>query len=230
MKKIFSVIVCLLTLLMFTGVAICSDAAPVKKPAKVEKTKSQHLKKSELTSGPYVAVNGGVAFLTDSDVVSEGRRSRSEIVDTDFGWAASVAAGLRLKANENIRVEGELGYQKNCVDEGADRRRDERSGDIKAYSFMVNGYYDIVRGKKIVPYLTAGIGVAKVDADVNNFAHVDEIGAAYQIGAGIAYHISDNWHIDLKYRFFDTVDDLGFGNTNPEFSSHNVMLGLRYRF
>lgn len=223
MKKIFSVIVCLLTLLMFTGVAICSDEAAVEKK-KAGQTKKVHLKKLEYTNGPHVTVQGGLTFLTDSDVYND---RRGEIVDTDLGYAFSVAAGYRFNA---IRVEGEIGYQKNCVDENDNLRRAERSGDIKAYSFMVNGYYDFVRGKKIVPFITAGIGVAKVDADVNNFAHVDETAAAYQVGAGIYYTITDNWHIELKYRYFDTVDNLDFGNTNPEFTSHNVLLGVRYRF
>jgi opacity protein-like surface antigen len=132
--------------------------------------------------------------------------------------------------DKEVRVEGEIGYQKNEVDDCS--KCQDLTGDIKAYSFLVNGYFDLVRGKKIVPYITAGIGAAKVDADVNHFAHVDDIGLAYQVGAGIAYHISDNWHIDLKYRFMSVVEVDGFGleNLNPEFTSNNIFVGVRYRF
>jgi opacity protein-like surface antigen len=230
MKKILSVIVSLCTLLMFTGVALSAGAAaPVEKkaPAKVTTAKKQHLKKDELTKGVYVSATGGVAFLTDSDMKDDRRGT----VDTDPGYAFALAVGKRIGIlDKRVRVEGELGYQKNEVEDCS--RRDDATGDIKAYSLLVNGYFDLVRGKKIVPYLTAGIGVAKVDADVNRFAHVDDIGLAYQVGAGIAYHITDNWHIDLKYRFMSVVEVDGFGleNLNPEFTSNNVFVGVRYRF
>jgi len=229
MKKILLIVVSLFTLLMFTGVALCAGAAaPVEKkaPAKVSTAKKQHLKKDELTKGVYVSVLGGAAFLTDSDVI-DGNNLKG--VDTDFGYAVAVAAGKRIGLlDKRVRVECELGYQKNNVDDQNARR--ELTGDIKAYTLLVNGYFDFVKGKKIVPYLTAGVGVAKVDADINNFTHEDDTAGAYQVGAGLAYHITDNWHIDLKYRYIDTFKDLGGENSNPEFTSNNVFLGVRYRF
>jgi opacity protein-like surface antigen len=217
MKKIFAVIVSLMMLLMLSGVSLAETAAPAK-----AKAKKVHLKKSEYTNGPHITVQGGLTFLTDSDVSADDTLTA---VETDPGAALSVAAGYRF---DHVRVEAELGYQKNCVDDTSGRR--ELTGDIKAYSLLVNGYYDFIKGKKIVPFLTAGIGVAKVDADVNNFAHVDDTDFAYQIGAGFYYTITDNWHIELKYRYFDTFTDLGGANTNPEFTTNNVLVGLRYRF
>ncbi|MBN1364364.1 MAG: porin family protein [Syntrophaceae bacterium] len=223
MKKLFAVII---SFFMLSGVAFSAEPAAVPEKQKSAKVKKVHLKKSEYTSGPHITVQGGVAFLTDSDV-TEGNTMR--IVDTDPGYAFSVAAGYRLNAlAKMLRVEGELGYQKNEVDNASGRR--DVTGDIKAYTFLVNGYYDFVGGKKIVPFITAGIGAAKVDADVNYFTHVDDVAGVYQVGAGFYYTITDNWHIELKYRYLDTFTDLEGGNTNPEFSSHNVLLGVRYRF
>jgi len=218
MKKIFTVIVSMMMVLMFASVALCGEG-----PAK----KKQHLKKVELTEGVYVAVNGGVAFLEDGDA---GRAKDVDYFD-DEGYAVTVAVGKRMAAmNKQLRIEGELGYQKNEVDDCNGCHN--ASGDLKAYSFLVNGYYDMVKGKKIVPYLTAGVGVAKVDADINHRAHVEDMGLAYQVGAGIAYHISDNWHIDLKYRFMGVgeIENYKLYNTEPEFETQNVFLGLRYRF
>lgn len=220
MKKIFTVIVSLTVVLMFVGAGFCGEG-----PAK----KKQHLKKVELTEGTYVAVNGGIAFLEDGDA---GIAKGVDYFD-DKGYAVTVAIGKRIAAmNKQVRIEGELGYQKNEVDDCAGSRCRDITGDLKAYSFLVNGYYDMVKGKKIVPYLTAGIGVAKVDADINHRAHVDDLGIAYQVGAGIAYHITDNWHIDLKYRYMGTgeVDNYKLYNTEPEFETQNVFLGIRYRF
>jgi opacity protein-like surface antigen len=236
MKKIFTVVVGLMMLLMFSGVSLSAEpAAPVKaapekqKPAKVAKVEKgkHHLKKSELTKGYYVSVQGGLALLSDGDVlgVKKGGKAGFE-EESAFG----VAVGKRLNAfNKQVRVEGEIGYQENDVDklDGG-----KKSGDIKAYTFLVNGYYDFVKGKKIVPYITAGVGVAKVDARVTNFAHVDDIGLAYQVGVGATYHINDNWHIDLKYRYLAVTELNGIemDKLNPEFATNNIFLGLRYRF
>jgi opacity protein-like surface antigen len=229
MKKLFAVIV---SFLMLSGVALSAGpaapapAAPEKqKPAKVAKVKKHHLKKVELTTGKYVSVQGGVTFTQDGDL------NRESLV-LDDGYSINVAFGKRLKAlDKRVRVEAELGYQKSNVDT-VDGKNDKYSGDVKAYSLLVNGYIDFVKGKKIVPYITAGIGLAKIDSDVNNFAHVDDGGLAYQVGAGIAYHINDNWHIDLKYRYFGVVDMNGFqgDSLNPEFATNSVLLGVRYRF
>ena len=231
MKKLFAVIV---SFLMLSGVALSADpvapapAAPEKqKPARVAKVKKQHLKKSELTRGVYVSVQGGVTLRQDSEV-------DDATVAVDDGFAYGVAVGKRIAAlDKRVRVEGEIGYQKSEADEYCRNGNcKDTTGDMKAYSFLVNGYFDMVKGKKIVPYLTAGIGVAKVDADVNHFSHVDDVNLAYQVGVGIAYHISDNWHIDLKYRYFGMADfdGLKIYNTNPEFENNSVLLGLRYRF
>lgn len=215
MKKILSVIIGTMMLMMIPGISIGSDAAPAKK-AKAAKFKKAAVNK------PYVSVQGGVAFLTDSDVDAG---IRSTAMDFDPGYALGVAAGYKMG---KYRVEGEIGYQKNDVDGALSCRR--TSGDMKAYSFLVNGYYDIATKTRFTPYLTAGIGVAKVDGDFNRIAHVDDTAFAYQVGAGVAYAVNKALAVDLKYRYMDTVDDLGFGNTNPEFSTHNVFLGLRYYF
>lgn len=227
MKKIISVIVGFFMLFMFSGVALSGDQG-VPEKQKSAKSKKVHLKKSEYTSGPHITVYGGTAFLTDSEM--KGGRIDGA-VDTHVGYALGVAVGQRLKKNKSVRMEAELGYQKNNVDHCVSSSRDT-SGDLKAYSLLVNGYYDFVKGKKIVPFITAGIGVAKVDADVNNIVHVDDVGLAYQVGAGVYYTITDNWHIELKYRYFGTAEFEGLKiyNTNPEFESNNVLLGVRYRF
>ena len=209
MKKIFAILVGFMMLMMIPGLSLGSDATPAKqKPAKVKKA----------VNVPYVSVMGGVAFLTDSDV--------NPIIDTDTGYALGAAAGYKMG---KYRVEGEVGYQKNNVDECESSCR-RTSGDIKAYSFLINGYYDFFTKSGFTPFLSAGIGVAKVDGDVNRIAHVEDTAVAYQVGAGVAYAINKDLAVDLKYRYMDTVDDFGFGNTDPEFSTHNVLLGLRYMF
>jgi opacity protein-like surface antigen len=217
MKKVIAIIVGFMMLMMIPGISMGSDEGPDKaKKAKVAKVKQE-----KGINGPYVELQGGAAFLTDSDV--------NPSVDTDTGYALGVAAGYKFG---KVRAEAEVGYQKNEVDSCSinSSRCRNATGDIKAYTFLVNGYYDFINKTRFTPYLTAGIGVAKVDADVNRIAHVDDVDFAYQVGAGVAYAINKNISIDLKYRYLDTVEDIGFENTDPEFSTHNVFLALKYFF
>jgi opacity protein-like surface antigen len=215
MKKLFSVVVSMLMLLMFSGVAIGSDAAPA---AKQKSAKASKANKSKSVKAPYVSVQGGMAFLKDSDV--SGFKKGSVGFDDDYAFG--VAVGNKFG---KVRAEAELGYQENDVDK-------PKSGDMKAYTFLVNGYYDFINKTKFTPYVTAGIGVAKVDARINKFAHVDNMGLAYQAGVGVAYAINSKLTVDLKYRYLAVADLSGIelDKSNPEFATNNIFLGLRYNF
>jgi len=92
-------------------------------------------------------------------------------------YALGAAAGYKMG---KYRVEGEVGYQKNNVDECESSCR-RTSGDIKAYSFLINGYYDFFTKSGFTPFLSAGIGVAKVDGDVNRIAHVEDTAVAIRL-------------------------------------------------
>jgi opacity protein-like surface antigen len=139
MKKVFAVVVGFLMVLMFSGVALCSDAAPAAKQKSVKKSSAAVVK------APYVSVQGGVAFLTDSDLSD----TRSGAISFDDGYALGVAVGYKLG---KIRAEGEIGYQKNEVDQ-CDSSCRSVSGDMKAYTFLVNGYYDFVNKTRLMPYI-----------------------------------------------------------------------------
>ena len=229
MKNFFSVVVSMLMLLMFSGVALCSDAAPAakQKPAKVTKaskeSKAKKCKSAKVVKTPYVSVQGGLAFLKDSDVSG----LKSGTVEFDRDYAFGVAVGYRFG---KVRAEGEIGYQENDVDKLDSGKK--MSGDMKAYSFLVNGYYDFINRTKFTPYVSAGIGVAKVDARIDKFAHVDDTGLAYQVGAGVAYAINSKLTVDLKYRYLAVanLNGIEIDGMNPEFKTNNVFLGLRYNF
>ncbi len=55
-----------------------------------------------------------------------------------------------------------------------------------------------------------------------------EAGAG-QVGAGIAFGISDSTALTLDYRFFATADP-DFNNLKTEYMRHDARLGLRFRF
>lgn len=179
--------------------------------------------------GPYLSGQVGMSFMTDSDW---GDDSDTVEIRFDSGLAANIAVGYNLGMG---RVEAELGYQKNDIDELHGYAATVKAeGDVSCVSFLVNGYFDFVNASPITPYVSVGIGGARVD--VNNFKSLgynvagnNETVFAFQVGAGVAYAINKNLTIDLKYRYFGT-EDVRIEGYEAEIASHNVYLGLRYNF
>ena len=210
MKKTFSAIVVLLMLFMLPSISL---------GAKI---------------GPYLSVQLGGAFLTDSEI-SEGGYDLGTM-KFDSGFASSFAGGFNFGM---FRIEGELGYQGNNVDTkyddyyydhyydddyDHDHHYDDES-DLTAYSLMGNFYLDFVNPSRVTPFLTAGIGMANVEL----FDYYDDTVFAYQVGAGLAFAINPHMSIDLKYRYFAT-EDLDFDGVKAEFASHNIYCGFRFTF
>lgn len=202
MKKTLTIIFSCFTLLMLSSVAFAVAPAP----------------------GAYVSGNLGVSFLEDSDLSASGMSAELEF---DAGAALGLAAGYNLGA---FRVEGELGYAKNDIDKatitglGSGRV----SGDVTSLSFLVNGYYDFVNSSPFTPYVSAGIGFARLDASLEGGDDDDDV-LAYQVGVGVGYAVNEKVTIDLKYRYFAT-DDPKFDGIDAEYASHNIFLGIRYNF
>ena len=209
MKKFFSLVICFFVFLIVPVVSF--SASP----------------------GPYVSAQAGMGFLMDSDISDP---SGTGTLEFDPGFATGIAGGYNFGM---FRVEGEIGYQINDIDRisacsGGSCGSASASGDVTALSFLANAYFDFVNKTPFTPYITAGIGVARLDID--DFAVLgyrigdsDDTVFAYQVGAGVAYAINKNFSIDLKYRFFGTSDP-DFDGVDAEFNSHNIYLGLRYNF
>ena len=152
----------------------------------------------------------------------------------DTGWTIGAAVGYSLN---NIRVEGEISYQKSDFDEttGLGLSLDS-TGDVTGTAFMVNGYYDFVNSSKFIPYIGAGLGYANVEINDYNIPgsgvpdyNDDDSVFAYQFGAGIGYAINEKIMIDLKYRYFSTADP-EFDTSEVEISGNKFCLGMKYSF
>ena len=176
---------------------------------------------------PYAGLTVGLAYLNDSNL----KGSKSGDLSYDDGEAYSYAHGLNIG---RVRLEGEIGYQKNDFDTfGSDGIAAE--GDLSILSLLANGYYYCEIGdSKIVPILSAGIGVANVEYedDVDEFSE-DDIVLAYQVGAGLGLKVSPSVTINAMYRYFSTQDasfqEAG-GDIELDISSHNVLVGLKVDF
>jgi len=184
--------------------------------------------------GPYVSGNIGFAMLSDSDITDSTVPGITLDSEFDTGLALGVALGYGFG---KTRIEGEIAYQKNDFDKiGVLGVSFDASGDATTLAFLLNGYYDFTNNSRFTPYVSAGLGFARIE--VNDFSvpilgvppeSDDDTVFAYQIGAGVGYAVSKNVTIDVKYRYFATSDPK-FDTTEAEFASHNLLFGVRVNF
>lgn len=173
------------------------------------------------------------AHSTQNADVSGG--SVSADVDTDRAVAGLVGLGLQL-GTTHWRVEMEGGYRPSDVDSISGV---SGTGDVDAYTFMGNVFYDIELAKKLNFYLGGGLGLADVDiGSASSFGgstiNTDDLGWAWQLGAGAAYGLSDRLKLTLDYRFLN-IEDLDY-ETSPsvgseldwDYRDHAIFVGLRY--
>ncbi|MCW5200134.1 porin family protein [Desulfobulbus sp. F1] len=187
--------------------------------------------------GPYASISGGMATLNDADMkFSEGTIE----FDTDPGIALTAALGYDFGAN--FRMETELAYQQNDLDQVNIKGTGlsaKASGEIKSQSGLLNGYYDFTNISSLTPFVSVGLGLTKVelgDVAIDGEyipGEVDGTAMAYQVGGGFSYALNYNLALDLKYRYFAAVDlELDDNGESAEFdySSHNVYGGIRASF
>jgi opacity protein-like surface antigen len=188
-------------------------------------------------AGPYYAgIEGGAVWVSDSKVNTTDFKGDASF---DFGWGVGLVGGYDFGT---FRLEGELVYRINGPDKFSIAGESfGMSGDYTSTSLMVNGYYDFkTLSPSVIPYLGVGIGASNVQADITIEGErvVDEsqIVFAYQLIAGVAFPVSKELAIFADYRYFATTDPsfnsnfVAGNNVDMEYSSHNVMAGLRYNF
>ena len=188
--------------------------------------------KAYSAEGYYIGGNIGAGMLSDSDI------SAPNVVNGELSYDTGMVFGAVVGYDFNqFRVEGEIGYQENDVDNfSAGGVSLDGSGDVNGTVFLINGYYDFMTTSAFIPYITAGLGWANIE--INDFntpgsgvpdINDDDSVFAYQIGLGAGYEINPNFIVDLKYRYFGT-DDPELADGEVEVGSHQIIFGLRYYF
>lgn len=181
--------------------------------------------------GPYISGQIGMATMTNSDL---SERDSTTTLAFDPGFANGFAVGFNFGM---FRIEGEWGHQKNEIDKvkGYDYAYDEyysekvSSGNMEVYSFLGNIYLDFINPSTVTPYLTAGMGMARVELNDFFSNNYNDAVLAYQVGAGLVFQINPHFSIDLKYRYFAT-ENPEFDGIEANLASHNVYCGFRVNF
>ena len=184
--------------------------------------------------GLYVSGNLGFAMASDSDLTNSTVPGTTINTEFDTGLAMGAALGYDFS---KFRVEGEISYQKNDVSQiGSQGVLLNNTGEVAAFSFLINGYYDFINSSAFTPYISAGLGFAQVefnDLDISGLgfsgSNDDDTVFAYQVGIGIGYAVTEKVTIDVKYRYLDT-DDSEYDTTKAEFTGNNFLFGIRFNF
>ena len=183
--------------------------------------------------GMYTSVFGGYSYLP----------SNINIL-TPYGFVD----GTSYKSGYNAG--GRIGYQGNPIRYEAEYtyinatlnafnvnqlQQAQPAGNAVANLIMANLYYDT---QEILPCVTSflglGIGYAYLDSDLNgygvngiNYFKFTDNAFAYQGTAGLTYNFSENYAVNLSYRYVATTSKDVFGNV---FQAHLVGGGAVYRF
>lgn len=192
----------------------------------------------ERSSGVYVSMGGLLAGLRRAGVRcpsgSQGATIRSKL-----GYGATAAAGYEFQGG--LRLEAEVALRSN----GASAlvlspASAPLSGDVTSLALMGNAYYDIkaLSVGPLVPYLGAGVGLARVDAsDLKSgstlLADAGSDRLAYQGIAGVNVALSRAWSANLDYRYFATLDPsfrTPGGRVTTHYRTDNFSVGMTYHF
>jgi outer membrane immunogenic protein len=148
------------------------------------------------------------------------------------GWLAGVALGANFTVADGIvaGVVGDIAWS-NISNDPADFAGDEFNVDWVG-SLRGRLGFD---GGAFLPYLTAGLAVAGAEAvDVGIVTLTDTaVHIGWTVGAGVEFAVADNISVDLLYRYSDYGSanyNVGLGGSDVDFQTHQVSVGLNWRF
>ncbi len=179
---------------------------------------------------------------------------------TDSNRGVGIYSAIGYDWGNSLRTELEFAYRSNDIRHIASDPlgfsgwpEGTISGDTTARSIMLNFIYDFdyFSGDDLItPFIGGGFGFANVNPTISGTnpagAPVSPLtiaygssktGFAYQGIAGLAFKLAENVNLDVSYRYFATknLNFIGTLNGAPaafdtEYSSHNLMAGLRVSF
>ncbi len=132
--------------------------------------------------------------------------------------------------------------------------RHTRTG-LSVNTLMVNTYYDFRNSSAFTPWVSVGLGYARVhhkatytDTSWNESGEISDISElhysgydnnfAWSIGAGVRYDVTPDIALDLSYRYLDAgKSSLSYKDAEEDkyksevdVKSHDIMFGVTYNF
>lgn len=193
-------------------------------------------------TGMYLAPKFLMSIQNNYPTVEIGPNDVSEGY-SQFTLGGALALGYDFNSQFGVPVRAEVEYALRGNSEKSwnyDNILDLK-GAWNASTLFLNLYYDFRNSTAFTPYVGAGLGMAFNYANYTFSArgynaNFDDHRTtfAWNVGAGVAYDITDNFAVDLGYRYVNLgyyeVDLPEGGKVKNQPSNHEFMLGLRYTF
>lgn len=208
--------------------------------------------------GIYGAVKGGWSGTTYTKngldnlnlASTQNANATNESFKTPDQYVFGGAIGYNWAASFNIPIRSELEYmyRGNMLKYGADNGTAGSEVSSKVTSIQTlfaNFFYDINTGTAFTPYVGAGVGLAWIDTKYSSTAasfanwegdkKTTATNFAWNVGAGLGYSVTDNFILDLGYRYVSFGSSKAYGGAvyDQKFKNlgaHEVLLGLRFEF
>lgn len=166
--------------------------------------------------------------------------------DHDLGNGGSIGLVIGRQFGNSWRGEVELSYQKSdaesarIVTDAPSDQTTQTSGSISSTQIVFNAWYDVPTSRNWTPYLGGGLGLARVDGDVQSAAgtFLDDSDSGYlgQLGFGVQIPVGGTGSVDVGYRFKSIRDaDLdyaasGLSGSDGKYDNHVLSLGYNLNF
>lgn len=132
------------------------------------------------------------------------------IDDKENFFSGSVAAGYRF--NQNWRAEGEIIFPHDSTFRSDSSRFTNSLNvyDVKSTRYMINLYRDFYLTNALSLNANVGLGVSRVKTggfqgnETRVFSENTDTNLTYSVGAGASYDLTQNWSLDVGYRFVDS--------------------------
>jgi opacity protein-like surface antigen len=99
------------------------------------------------------------------------------------------------------------------------------AGDVDVFFVLGNLWVDVPVGETFSPYIGAGLGIGFID-----FVGEGASGLAYQLGSGVSVGVTPSLAVDLGYRFKAINNAEDQDGVAADYSSHNILAGVRWGF
>lgn len=184
--------------------------------------------------------------------------------DHDTVFSGGIAAGYDFYPQFSIPVRTELEFyargkadSKYNVDKDSwsgGYWRDDLKNEVSVNTLMLNTYYDFRNDSAFTPWISAGIGYARVHQKTTGISIWDHgygnsgreslsrsgsaDNFAWSLGAGVRYDVTPDIALDLSYRYLDAGDaSVSYKDewgdkykSEVDVKSHDILLGVTYNF
>lgn len=211
-----------------------------------------------LRAGSSSIVHSGqhFSYANSHDSADNFKYNAGSKTDTVFSGGAAVGhdfyqdtgTPFRIEAEVYGRASGKTNYSPINIADSNGALRGDIHNKVQLTTLMANAYYDFRNDSSFTPWISAGIGLARIKQSstgvistqvnsVSDTAHHTEHNLAWGVGTGVSYAVTPNVSIDLSYRYLDA------GKTSASYKmhgetykskidvvSHDVMLGATFSF